>query len=294
MSSIGTDRGAQRKGRQHRRRMTWLLLVLALLAALAAVAFYHGLITRPYTISSSRLTQPLRIVLLSDLHSAIHGAEQRDLLQRIEAAQPDLILMAGDIVDDILPIRGSELLLAGIAGICPVYYVTGNHEFWAEDIEAIRDLLRGHGVHILEDAYEEIELNGNRLLIAGIDDPDKTSYEDAAYDQEQSMAAAFGSLGDSESYRILLAHRPERIEFYTRFGFDLILSGHAHGGQVRLPFLLNGLYAPNQGFFPPYAGGLYQHGELVHIVGRGLSYNPRLPRIFNPPEVVVIDLIPEP
>ena len=84
--------------------------------------------------------------------------------------------------------------------------------------------------------------------------------------------------------------RPERIQLYKKMDFDLVLSGHAHGGQVRIPFLLNGLCAPNQGWFPEYAGGLYEHDSLIHIVSRGLSYNPRLPRIFNPPEIVIIDL----
>lgn len=88
----------------------------------------------------------------------------------------------------------------------------------------------------------------------------------------------------------MLSHRPERIESYKKYNFDLVLSGHAHGGQVRIPFLLNGLYAPNQGLFPKYAGGLYTHNNLNHVVSRGLSYNPKLPRIFNPPEIVIVEL----
>jgi predicted MPP superfamily phosphohydrolase len=90
----------------------------------------------------------------------------------------------------------------------------------------------------------------------------------------------------------LLAHRPEKIAYYRNFSFDLILSGHTHGGQVRIPLILNGLYAPNQGFFPKYGGGLYKHEKLVHIISRGLSINPKLPRIFNPPELVVIIIKP--
>lgn len=91
-------------------------------------------------------------------------------------------------------------------------------------------------------------------------------------------------------FKILLAHRPELIEIYKKSHFDLVLSGHAHGGQVRIPFILNGLFAPDQGWFPEYVGGVYKHDSLTHIVSRGVSYNPLLPRIFNPPEVVVIEI----
>jgi predicted MPP superfamily phosphohydrolase len=96
---------------------------------------------------------------------------------------------------------------------------------------------------------------------------------------------------DLSLYSILLAHRPEHIDQYLNYGFDLVLSGHSHGGQWRIPFILNGLYAPDQGFFPKYAGGKYEHGSTIHIVGRGLSKNStRIPRIFNPPELVIIEL----
>lgn len=152
-------------------------------------------------------------------------------------------------------------------------------------------LITDYGVKILSDSYEVIELNGNQVAIAGIDDPDKLEYEDIYYDQEASMETAFENLEQIAAYKILLAHRPELIEQYEKFPFDLVLSGHTHGGQFWLPFLLNGFYAPNQGFFPKYAGGLYQHQNLVHVISRGVSFNPRLPRIFNPPEIVVIDIL---
>jgi predicted MPP superfamily phosphohydrolase len=126
------------------------------------------------------------------------------------------------------------------------------------------------------------------MIIAGIEDPYKKLYEDPEYNQKESMKEAFADLDETHLYKILLAHRPENIEYYKNYSFDLILSGHTHGGQVRLPFIMNGLYAPNQGFFPKYAGGIYNHGTLHHIISRGISVNPLLPRIFNPPELVVV------
>jgi predicted MPP superfamily phosphohydrolase len=104
------------------------------------------------------------------------------------------------------------------------------------------------------------------------------------------MEIAFRELDEIPLYKILIAHRPEMIKHYKKYSFNLILSGHAHGGQVRIPGIMNGLYAPHQGLFPKYAGGMYKHGNLTHIVSRGLSVNPRLPRIFNPPELVIISI----
>lgn len=130
------------------------------------------------------------------------------------------------------------------------------------------------------------------LIVAGVDDPDRKDYEDENYSQKASIQKAFAPLQEIAGYKILMAHRPELIETYLPFGFDLVVSGHSHGGQVRIPFLVNGLWAPDQGGFPKYAGGMYTHDKLTHIVSRGISFNPKLPRIFNPPEIVVIRLNP--
>lgn len=243
-----------------------------------------------YPIPSPKLepADSLTIVLIADLHSTIHKNNQQSLIDKIRKAKPDLILMAGDIADNIVPIKGTQLLLAGIQGLAPSYYVTGNHEFWAEDLDAIRELFTSYGVTVLSAEYERITINGISLIIAGIEDPFKTRYEDATYDEAQAMQRAFSAMNNDNDLTILLAHRPERIEKYLLYPFDLIVSGHAHGGQVRFPPFFDGLYAPNQGFLPKYAGGVYVHANTTHIVSRGLSINPRLPRIFNPPELVVI------
>jgi len=231
----------------------------------------------------------IKIVLISDLHSTIHGKEQTTLIDKIRKINPDLIVLSGDIFDDVVPMTGTQLLLSGISGVAPVYYVTGNHEYWG-DIRAIREELASHGVIILSDNYAIIEINNNEIIIAGIEDPFKKICESPDYNQNDSMESAFRELDEISLYKILVAHRPEKIEDYRKYSFDLVLSGHTHGGQVRIPYILNGLYAPNQGLFPKYAGGAYAHGNLTHIISRGLSINPGIPRIFNPPELVIIEI----
>lgn len=258
-----------------------------LAVVLAVAALNNRLVVRQYTLPVTEGS--LRMLLLSDLHSFIHGNDQRDLISMVIGQKPDVILLAGDIADDHMPFKGTELLLKGIKGI-PTFYVTGNHEYWSDDAEDVKAAMAALGVTVLEDEYVELEINGIPLLIAGIEDPMKRAVY-LSYDQEKSMASAFSGISrDDGRYKILLAHRPEKIERYLVYPFDLVVSGHSHGGQVRIPFLLNGLYSPNQGFFPKYAGGVYKHGALTHIVSRGIGIDFSLWRVFNPPEIVVINL----
>ena len=285
--------GWMQKGRGRKKKMTiWIILVSVLL--LCAAAFYSGLTIKKYTIDTDKFEdgKSVRLVLLADLHSYIYGEDQSRLVSKIIEQNPDLILLAGDIADDHVPIKGTKLLLEGIKDIAPVFYVSGNHEYWSGDIKNIKETIKGYGVTILEDEYCEITIDGVPLVIAGVDDPEWTRYESKG--SKKPMDESFNDLAAKNQFKILVAHRPELIESYKKYTFDLVVSGHAHGGQVRIPFLLNGLVAPNQGWFPEYAGGLYRHGSLVHIVSRGLSFNRRLPRIFNPPEIVVIDIVASP
>jgi len=272
------------------KRKKIIILLAAALVVSAAVAFYSGLVLRRYTISTDKISleQSYTFVLLTDLHSTIHGDKQQKLIDLVKAENPDAIFLVGDIADDEVPILGTQLLLEGISDLCPIYYVTGNHEFWSNEVDAIRAEIERYGVRILSDEYIRLELDGTPFLIGGLEDPDRRNYEKMDYPFWEAPERAFGDLEWDKTFKILLAHRPENIGQYCQYPFDLVVSGHAHGGQVRIPFLLNGLYAPNQGWFPAYAGGAYEHGDTTHVVSRGLSINPRLPRIFNSPEVVVI------
>jgi len=275
-----------------RRKYVMAIVICAgLFITFAAAAFYNGLVVRRYTVGSEKLgpDDSIRAVLISDLHSYIYGENQNDLLSLISRQKPDIILLAGDIADDEAPFKGAELFLKGVTKTAPVYYVSGNHELWTNNIGFIKSTIRRYGVTVLESSYVKVTVGNTPVIIAGVDDPDIDRY-DHGPDWESSMYTAFSHLDKEQGYKILLAHRPELIDVYRQFDFDLVVSGHAHGGQVRIPFILNGLYAPGEGWFPKHAGGSCKYGDLTHIVSRGVSNNFRLPRIFNPPEVVVIDI----
>ena len=271
---------------------------LAVLFIIVLILNDNTISTKTYLIETPLLLKQsaIKIALISDLHSTIHGKDQTILIEKIKNANPDLIVLLGDIFDDVAPMTGAKLLLAGISDLAPMYYVTGNHERWSRDTEIIRKELLSYGVIILSDAYAKIKINDDEIILAGIEDPagigksGKKLYKTPDYDLDAGMEKAFRELDEIQLYKILLAHRPEKIETYKKYSFDLVLSGHTHGGQIRIPYILNGLYAPNQGFFPKYAGGCYVHGNLTHIIGRGLSIKPWLPRICNPPELVIINI----
>ena len=278
------------------RRILIPVLILGVIAGAAVSAFSKSLALRRYALKSAKATQPFRVVLITDLHCTLYGENQEELAAAIRVQNPQAVLMSGDIADDVRPPEGTERLLRQIAQEFPCFYVSGNHEYWSGNITALKEMFRSYGVEVLEGGTRVLELNGQRVSVSGIDDPDgdRDEWSDGNPPwREQLQKCREEKLEDA--YSILLSHRPERVAEYTACDFDLILSGHAHGGQVRLPLLMNGLYAPNQGWFPEYAGGKYLLGNprrTVMIVSRGLMRD-KLPRIFNPPELVVIDVQPE-
>ncbi|MCL2828470.1 MAG: metallophosphoesterase [Oscillospiraceae bacterium] len=264
-------------------------LIIPIVIALAIFALDLRLAVRRHVISAKSLKKPLRIVLLADHHSSPYGKNQVRLLDEIHAAKPDLILLAGDMVDDKRPYKKTAQLYQGLRNY-PVYYVIGNHECRRADMAAMKALAESYGITVLTDETMTAEVGGVPLLLGGIDDPEKAQHRDSTFAHKAVMEQVFTPVKSASGYRILIAHKPEHIKTYARYGFDLVVSGHAHGGQVRIPGLLNGLYSPGQGLFPRWAGGVYRHGATTHVVTRGLSKTVFPPRIFNRPELVVIDL----
>ena len=269
------------------------IIIISLLIAFFIAAFYNGLVVRNYEIKTDDLlpNQSIKIVLITDLHSHMYGKGQKKIVKKIKDQNPDLIALAGDIADDKVPIYGTEVFLDMIKDIAPIYYVTGNHEIWTREVSNVKNVFRYYRVKVLENNYEEVNVNGIDLLLAGIEDPDIIPYERPNSNWYDEVEEGLVDVENKKGYKILLSHRPELVDFYNTMDFDLVLSGHAHGGQVRIPFILNGLYAPHQGLFPKYAGGIYEHENYTHVVSRGTSFNPKLPRIFNPPEVVSITIL---
>lgn len=272
------------------RNLIWIAIGVLTVWILCFLGFDSRLKIQHYTITSEKIQTPIRLLLLSDLHSCAYGEQQATLVDAIDRQAPDIILLGGDICDDVLPHDNTKVLLQGIADRYVCYYVTGNHEYWSGEIDDILQLFRSYGVHILNGSSDTVDCNGQSVNICGITDPDAIRYSNFKKSTEEQLES-LKTVAANDNYTVLLAHRPELIEQYAVYGFDLVLSGHAHGGQWRIPGLINGIYAPNQGWFPPYAGGKYEVHGTTMIVSRGLARETtRIPRIFNRPELVVVDV----
>ncbi len=267
-----------------------MLAALAVLAVLAIVALDNRLVTRHYTVQSEKIVAPVRLALLSDLHECDYGPDGERLLSAVQAENPDVVLIAGDWFGDGEDFSYGASVLRELSSCWPTYYVLGNHEPWTGWEERIVDLVQQSGVTVLQMESDVLTVKGQPLRICGVPDP-YSGFAAVTYGLDEMLSAAAAEAAPGE-FTILLAHHPELIETYAQYPFDLVVSGHAHGGQVRIPGLVNGLCAPNQGWFPRYAGGDYQVGQTTMIVSRGLSTQVQwfVPRVFNRPEVVVIDL----
>ena len=274
-----------------KRRMIVIIVILLLFAALLIWTLWanRALVLTEIEVSSPELDSAFdgfKIAHVSDLHNAEFGNANAELLELIAGAEPDIIAVTGDLIDSRhTDIDAAVRFIAGASAIAPVYYVTGNHESRL-DFDAIEQLLTEAGAVVLRNEAVYIERGGSRLELAGIDDPAFIRTGESASVRAE---AELEGLLDSDCYTVLLAHRPELIETYAGAGAELTLSGHAHGGQVRLP-LIGALYAPGQGFFPDYTAGLYTVDGAALVVSRGLG-NSLIPlRFNNRPELVLVTL----
>ena len=273
-------------GKKHR----WILPVLAILVILTLIALDERLILRTYTVVSPKLTAEVRLAVVTDFHSSDNAD---DVVAMVASCAPDAVLMVGDMFDDDIANRPTERtlsLMRQLSALYPCYYVSGNHEAWTGEMDALYQQTEEAGVTVLRMSSGVLTVRGQRIALCGVPDP----YEmvlSGAPDTEEQLRQALEDV-DSADFTVLLAHRPELLAKYAQFPLDLVVSGHAHGGQVRIPGVLNGLYAPNQGWFPKLAGGAYTQDGTTLIVSRGLAVRTRLPRIFNRPEVVLVRCVP--
>ena len=232
-----------------------------------------------------------RIAQVSDLHNAEFGKNNAELLKLLSESRPDIIVITGDLIDANHTDVGIALGFAQESvRIAPTYYVTGNHEAASPQYDTLKAGLEEAGVIVLEDEAVSLERNGETITLLGLGDPDFTVKGDMFGETSAMVSTKLRNLIDDESrYTILLSHRPELFETYTDGGIDLVFSGHAHGGQFRLPFI-GGLAAPNQGLFPQYDAGLYTDGGTSMVVSRGIG-NSIIPfRFNNRPEIVLVEL----
>ena len=291
-----TDReGGPRRPRNRRRRLLRWLAALAVLAAGGWAWFQWqcwGLQTTRAEVALPGLPQGFdgyRIVHLSDLHGHQYGEDSGELLDRVREEGPDLIVITGDLIDQESQLAMVPALARGLAAVAPAYYVTGNHE-WALGTGAVRELknvLSQCGVTVLSNQYQILERDGARIVLAGVDDPN--GYADQTSPEELAAAIQADQPG---LFTLLLAHRNDHFGQYANAGYDFVMSGHGHGGIVRLP-LVGGLIGTDRRFFPPWTAGVYTVGDSTLFVSRGLGNN-TVPykgfRIFDRPELAVVTL----
>ena len=228
-----------------------------------------------------------RIAVLSDLHGAEFGENNQELFTAVAQESPDYIVYLGDLEDHYRGPAASyaETVAAGLTAIAPTYYVTGNHEWGIGDVPALKETLAAHGVSVLSNQFVPLERNGDIIVLAGIDDPNGYADQKTPEEVAAEVYAAYGA-----PFWVLLAHRNDHFASrYSLLGADLVLSGHGHGGIIRLPFT-DGLLSTNRTFFPSYTSGLDEENGSCLFVTRGLGNSGPTFRLFNRPEVAVLTL----
>ena len=283
---------AKRRTRKKRGCLSRIFAWGAVLALLAGFYWYsnHTVQVEEATYASSHLPGAFdgcRVVQISDLHGANFGRGNERLLAKVAAAEPDYIVITGDLVDQYRGIDWADVeqIATDLAAIAPAYFVTGNHEWATGDVPKLKELLRGCGVTVLSNEYVSLRRDNQRIVLAGIDDPN--GYADQKTPEE--LAAELYE-AEGNPFWLLLAHRNNRFrDQYSLLGADLTISGHGHGGIIRLPFT-DGLLSVDRTFFPTHTDGFYEdNGETV-FVSRGLGNSGISRRLFNRPELAVLTL----
>lgn len=273
-----------KKPKNKKKRIVIISIVLAVLF-LFCIINNNILVVSEYEYKGDKIPEAFdgfTIVQISDLHNKEYPFDQAYLMNKIEDSNPDIIVITGDIVDSShMDMDGALEFARKCVELAPTYYITGNHEYWISktDLEELISSLEEIGVICLEDECVSVKQGDANINLIGLDE------KSLADETLKNMMLDIGT----EDFNILLAHEPQYIDDYARSGVDLVLSGHAHGGQVRLPFV-GGMYAPDQGFMPSYTEGEYTVGNTTMIVSRGIGNSVIPLRVFNLPEIVVIKL----
>lgn len=275
--------------------MKKFLLFLLLIAAAAAYVVYDNgrLSVTEYTVSDTRIPESfdgLKIVQISDVHDAEFGGEQAALVEAVRRENPDYIFLTGDFIDsNRYDLERSMAMIPALIGVAEVFYVTGNHEVATNEVDEITSALSDAGVHVLRNQAMMVGSGDSSMAIAGIDDPlTGVGTEGEAAFTRHAIEQATADVPEG-MFTLLLAHRPELFGTYADMGIPLVFSGHAHGGQVRIPFI-GGLNSPGQGWFPELTSGIHSQGSTQLVISRGLG-NSQIPlRLLNTPELVSVTL----
>ena len=279
------------KGKKHRGRgCLTALIILALIAVAAAFLIKDSredLEISRYEVNSKKLPESFdgfKIVQLSDLHGAEFGEDGMELVDKVGSLEPDMIALTGDFVTDEGDLAAVEKLAARLVKLCPVYFVSGNHEFGSGLAVKVRNILERAGVKYLSNEYLTINRGDDEILLGGVEDP--LAYADMLSPDELAQ-----KMNDAapDAFKILLGHRNYWMTEYPELPVDLIFCGHAHGGLIRIPGV-GGLIGTDRRLFPDFDAGEYNNGRYTLIVSRGLGNSVPIPRIFNRPEIVCVEL----
>lgn len=285
---------------KRRNRLRYLLRIIILCELVSAAFCIITISLDSYSVPLKNLAYPVRVILLSDLHGKSFGRENSRQITKIQEQSPDAIFLDGDMIDhsaDQTDVQELLRLIERLHEIAPVYFAPGNHEleYMQTDTSLLTQVAEA-GAVVVNDSYADVTLAGQPLRIGGTMGHAfyfGRSEEEFSSSPEYQFLKAFE---DTDVPKICLAHMPDTFIFngaYNLWNVDLILSGHTHGGLIRLPFI-GGLYAPMQGWFPEYDQGYFRLGEHMQmVITSGLAGHGMIPRINNPPEIVVIDLVPE-
>ncbi|WP_226605485.1 metallophosphoesterase [Bacillus cereus] len=271
-----------------------VLLIATLVGCIIFLYLQNNLISiTEVKITSSKIPSSFKgykILQISDLHNKQFGDNQDVLIQKIKSIDPDIIAITGDLIDSkSYDAEVSMQLIREIVKKYPVYFVTGNHEQWSGKYNRLEKELKKYDVNVLRNEHVGIRRGEQEINLLGIDDPEfvNGNRDEGNIIIDEIKKAKIEMQPDR--YNVLLSHRPEFLTEYADEQIDLVLSGHAHGGQVRLPFI-GGLVAPNQGVLPKYTAGLYVEQSTSMVVSRGLGNSIIPQRILNRPEIVVVQL----
>ena len=279
------------KGKKHRGRgCLTALIILALIAAAAAFLIKDSrddLEISRYEVKSQKLPESFdgfKIVQLSDLHGAEFGEDGMGLVEKVEELEPDIIALTGDFVTDEGDLAAVEKLAARLTELCPVYFVSGNHEFGSGLAVKVRNNMERAGVKYLSSEYQTISRGEDEILLGGVEAP--LAYADMLSPDELAQ-----KMNDAapDAFKILLGHRNYWMTEYPELPVDLIFCGHAHGGLIRIPGV-GGLIGTDRRLFPDFDAGEYNNGRYTLIVSRGLGNSVPIPRVFNRPEIVCVEL----
>lgn len=279
------------KGKKHRGRgCLTALIILALIAAAAAFLIKDSredLEISRYEVKSQKLPESFdgfKIVQLSDLHGAEFGEDGMGLVEKVKELEPDIIALTGDFVTDEGDLAAVKKLAGRLTELCPVYFVSGNHEFGSGLAIKVRNILERAGVKYLSNEYLTINRGDDEILLGGVEDP--LAYADMLSPDELAQ-----KMNDAapDAFKILLGHRNYWMTEYPELPVDLIFCGHAHGGLIRIPGV-GGLIGTDRRLFPDFDAGQFNNGRYTLIVSRGLGNSVPIPRIFNRPEIVCVEL----